>query len=171
MRLPELSVCGGELGELRREIRSGMKLGIREVAPDEAKAIEAIEQGHHRSAGGEAIGTSEVPVLDQRQRGVCGAGDMIAFSHLGQRAGAHDSHRTRLVSRPREAPASHRVLRTGTRSSSSGSGSGKLLISPGSIAAPRFTERRTGAPQRRHASTIDQRANVSVDKPHRGQLT
>src|SRR5919106_7092158 len=98
MRLPELSVCGGELGELSREIRSGMELGIREVAPDKAKAVEAIEQGPHRSAGGEAIRTSEVPVLDQRQRGVGGAGDMIALSHLGQHAGARASHGPRLLS-------------------------------------------------------------------------
>ena len=69
MCLPELSVDRGELGKLRREIRSGMQLGVWKVSPDKGKAVEPIQQGFHRAAGGEAERTPEVSVFDQGQPG------------------------------------------------------------------------------------------------------
>ena len=92
MRLPELSVDRGELGKLRREIRSRMHLGVREVSPDKPKPVEAIQEGLHRPAGGEAERTSEVSILDQGQPGRIGAGDVIVGCDRGQRAEGHAGH-------------------------------------------------------------------------------
>src|SRR5205809_7818754 len=75
------------------------------MSPDEAQRVEAIQERHHRPAGGEAEPTPEVPVLDQRQPGGIGAGDMIAVSDRGQCAGGRSGHpvyvtqRSRIVSR------------------------------------------------------------------------
>ncbi len=48
MRLPELSVDSGKLGELGREVRSGMQLGVGEMSPDKSKGSEAVQQRLHR---------------------------------------------------------------------------------------------------------------------------
>ena len=100
--LPKLPVGRGELGKLRREIRSGMHLGVRKVSPDKAKAVEAIEEGLHRPAGGEAVRTPEVSIFDQRQPGLVGAGDVIGVCDRGQRAigqGGHPVYVSRRESR------------------------------------------------------------------------
>ena len=101
-----LPVGRGELGKLRREIRPRMKLGIGEVSPDEAQCVEAIEERHHRPAGGEAEPAPEVPVLDQSQLGRVGADDVIAVSERGQCAGGRGSHPIYVTQRParRQSP-------------------------------------------------------------------
>src|SRR4051794_14176674 len=92
MRLPEPSVRRGELRQLRREVGSGMELGVWKVSPDEANAIEAIEEGFHRPAGGEAERAPEVSVLDQGQPRRVGPRDVIAVCDRGQRAGGRSDH-------------------------------------------------------------------------------
>ena len=79
MRLPESAVRRGELGELRGAVGAGMKLGIGEVAPDQPQPIETPKQGFDRPLGGEAVWAAEVSVLDQREAGALGAGDVIAL--------------------------------------------------------------------------------------------
>ena len=44
MCVPELPVRPGQLGELRGEVRSTMELRHGEVAPDEAEAVEAVQE-------------------------------------------------------------------------------------------------------------------------------
>ena len=44
MCVPELPVQAGQLGELRGEVRSRMERGHREVAPDEAEVVEAVQE-------------------------------------------------------------------------------------------------------------------------------
>ena len=44
MCLPELPVQAGQLGELRGEVRSRMERGHGEVAPNEAEAVEAVQE-------------------------------------------------------------------------------------------------------------------------------
>ena len=44
MRVPELPVQAGQLGELRGEVRSRMERRHGEVAPDEAEAVEAVQE-------------------------------------------------------------------------------------------------------------------------------
>lgn len=102
MRLPEPSVDCSELGKLRREIGSGMQLRVWKMSPDEAQGVEAIQERHHRPAGGEAEPTPEVPVLDQRQPGRVGAGDMIAVSDRGQCAGGRGGHPVYVTQRSRD---------------------------------------------------------------------
>ena len=79
MRLPELVVHPSQLGELSREVRARMHIGVGEVSPHEAKGLETIQERFHREAGGEAEWTPEVAVLDQRQLGRAGADDVIAL--------------------------------------------------------------------------------------------
>src|SRR4051794_14691178 len=100
MRLPELPVDRGELGKLRREIRSRMQLDVGEVSPDEAQLVEAIQERDHRPAGGEAVPAPEVPVLDQRQLGRVGADHVIAVSERSQCADGRGSHPTYVTQRP-----------------------------------------------------------------------
>src|SRR2546426_323964 len=102
MRLPELSVDRRELGELRREIRSRMQLGVWKVSPDEAKGVEAIQEGFNRPVRGEAERTPEVPILDQRQPGRVGAGDVIAVCDGRQRAGGRGGHPFYVTQRSRD---------------------------------------------------------------------
>src|SRR4051794_29491501 len=44
MSVPELPVQAGQLGELRGEVRSRMERRHGEVAPDEAEAVEAVQE-------------------------------------------------------------------------------------------------------------------------------
>mgnify|MGYP003294974520 CR=1 FL=1 len=44
MCVPELPVQVGQLGELRGEVRSRMELRRGKVAPDEAEAVEAVQE-------------------------------------------------------------------------------------------------------------------------------
>src|SRR3954451_6550829 len=92
MRLPELSVDRGELGELRSDVGSRMELGIRKMSPNEAQGIEALQEGLQWNAGGKAERTAEVPILNQRQPGRVGAGDVIAVDDGRQRAGGRGGH-------------------------------------------------------------------------------
>jgi hypothetical protein len=57
-----------------------------EVAPDEAKAVETVQERFHRSTGLEAVRASEIPILDERQLGAARAGDVIMLSDRGQGA-------------------------------------------------------------------------------------
>ena len=68
MRAPELPMRSRELGELCGQVGSGMELWIREVAPNQADSIEAIEQRHQRTIRGDAVRASEIPVLDECER-------------------------------------------------------------------------------------------------------
>src|SRR5918994_1456205 len=70
MCVPELRAQASELGELRGEVRSWMELRRGEVAPDEAEAVEAVQECLHRSTGSEAVLASEVPILDERRLGL-----------------------------------------------------------------------------------------------------
>ena len=62
MCVPELPVHASHLGELRGDVRARMERRHGEVAPDEAKAVEAVEERFHRPTGLEAVRASEVPV-------------------------------------------------------------------------------------------------------------
>ena len=84
MCVPELPVQAGQLGELRGELRSRVELGDWEVTPDEAEAVQAVQERLHRSAGLEAVRAPEIPVLDERQLGAARAGDVITLSDRGQ---------------------------------------------------------------------------------------
>ena len=64
-----------------------MQLGVWKVSPDKGKAVEPIQQGFHRAAGGEAERTPEVSVFDQGQAGRVGASDVVAVCDRRQRAG------------------------------------------------------------------------------------
>src|SRR5207244_4765693 len=86
MRLPELSVRCGNLRKLRGEIRPRVKLGVREVAPDQAQGVVALQETHHRATGSETERAAEVSVLDQRQLGLLGAEGVVAVSDRDQRA-------------------------------------------------------------------------------------
>lgn len=86
MCVPELPVHASHLGELRCDVRSRMERRHGEVAPDEAKAVEAVEERFHRPTGLEAVRASEVPILDERQLGAARAGDVITLSDRGQGA-------------------------------------------------------------------------------------
>ena len=86
MCVPELPVQAGQLGELRGEVRSRMERRHGEEAPDEPEAVEAVQEGLHRSTGLEAVRASEIPVLDERQLGAARAGDVITLSDRGQGA-------------------------------------------------------------------------------------
>ena len=44
MGVPELPVQAGQLAELRGEVRTRMELRHGELAPDEAKAVEAVQE-------------------------------------------------------------------------------------------------------------------------------
>src|SRR3954469_18128623 len=77
MCVPELPVQAGQLGELRGEVRSRMERRHGKVAPDEAEAIEAVQERLHRSTGLEAVRASEIPILDERQLRAARAGDVI----------------------------------------------------------------------------------------------
>ena len=79
MRFPELFVHPRQLGELRREVRSGMQLGVGEVSPHEAKGLETLQERLHRQTGGEAVRTSEVAVFDPRH---VGESEPVAWSRL-----------------------------------------------------------------------------------------
>ena len=86
MCVPELPVQAGQLGELRGELRSRVELGDWEVTPDEAEAIQAVQERLHRSTGLEAVRAPELPILDERQLGAARAGDVITLSDRGQGA-------------------------------------------------------------------------------------
>ena len=86
MCVPELPVQAGQLGELRGELRSRVELGDWEVTPDEAEAVQAVQERLHRSTGLEAVRASEIPILDERQLGAARAGDVITLSDRGQGA-------------------------------------------------------------------------------------
>jgi hypothetical protein len=86
MRVPEAPVHAGQLGELRGEVRSRMEHRQGEVAPDEPKPIEAVQECLHRSPGLEAVRASEIPILDERQLGSARAGDVITLSDRRQGA-------------------------------------------------------------------------------------
>src|SRR5919205_4624798 len=98
MCVPELPVQAGQLGELRGEVRSRVQHGHGEVAPDEAEAVEAVQERLHRSTGLEAVRASEIPILDERQLGAARAGDVITLSDRGQGARGRGVHRTRVLS-------------------------------------------------------------------------
>lgn len=68
VRLPELPMRSRKLGELGREVGSGMKLGIGQVAPNQTEPVEAVEKRHHRTIGGVAEAAAEVPILDKGER-------------------------------------------------------------------------------------------------------
>jgi hypothetical protein len=86
MCVPKLPVQAGQLGKLRGEVRSRMERRHGEVAPDEAKAVEAVQERFHRSTGLEAVRASEIPILDERQLAATRAGDVITLSDRGQGA-------------------------------------------------------------------------------------
>ena len=86
MCVPELPVQAGQLGELRGELRSRVELRDWEVTPDEAEAVQAVQERLHRSTGLEAVRASEIPILDERQLGAARAGDVITLSDRGQGA-------------------------------------------------------------------------------------
>ena len=86
MCVPELPVQARQLGELRGEVRSIVERRHGEVAPDEAKAVEVVQERFHRSTGLEAVRASEIPIIDERQLGAARTGDVITFSDRGQGA-------------------------------------------------------------------------------------
>src|SRR4051794_24945410 len=98
MCLPELPVQAGQLRELRGDLRSRVDLRHREVAPDEAEAVEAVQERLHRSTGLEAVRASEVPILDERQLGAARAGDVIALSDRGHGARGGPVHEASVLS-------------------------------------------------------------------------
>src|ERR687898_3060872 len=98
MCVPELRAQAGELGELRGQVRSWMELRRGEVAPDEAEAVEAVQECLYRSTGSEAVLASEVPILDERQPGAVRAGDVITLSDRGQGAQGRSVHPTGVPS-------------------------------------------------------------------------
>src|ERR687897_598552 len=69
-----------------------MQVGVWKVSPDKAKGVEAIQEGLHRPAGGEAERATEVAILDERQLRRMGPGDVIAVSDRGQCAGRRGGH-------------------------------------------------------------------------------
>src|SRR4051795_12182402 len=97
MRVPEPPVQAGQLGELRGEVRSRMERRHGKVAPDEAEAIEAVQECLHRSTGLEAVRASEIPILDERQLRAARAGDVIALSDRRQGARGRGVHPTRVL--------------------------------------------------------------------------
>ena len=86
MCLPELSNRRRQLRELGRKIGPGMKLGVREVPPDETQALEAIQQGLERPAGCEAEWATEVAVLDDRHLRLAGAENVVPLPDRGEPA-------------------------------------------------------------------------------------
>src|SRR5918911_2414650 len=94
MCVPELPVQAGQLGELRGEVRSRMERRHREVAPDEAEAVEAVQERLHGSTDLEAVRASEIPILDERQLGAARAGDVITLSDRGHGARGGGVHPT-----------------------------------------------------------------------------
>src|SRR3954452_996094 len=98
MCVPELPVQPGELGELRGEVRSRMELRRGEVAPNEAEAVEAVQERLHRSTGLEAVRASEIPILDERQLGAARAGDVITLSDRRQGTRGRGVHSTGVLS-------------------------------------------------------------------------
>ena len=58
---PRTARAGRQFGELRGEIRSRMQRRHGEVAPDEAQAVEAVQERLQRSTGLEAVRASEIP--------------------------------------------------------------------------------------------------------------
>ena len=86
MCVPEPPVQAGQLGELGGEVRSRMERRPGEVAPNEAEAVEAVEECLQRSTGLEAVRASEIPILDERQLGAARAGDVITLSDRRQGA-------------------------------------------------------------------------------------
>ena len=92
VRLPEPSLDSGDFGELGREVRSRMQLGVGEVSPDDSKGSEAIQQGLHREAGREAERAPEVPVLDQGQVRRIRASDVVVVAEWSQRGGGRGRH-------------------------------------------------------------------------------
>src|SRR3954454_24660145 len=107
MCLPELPVQAGQLGELRGEVRSRMDRRHGEVAPNEADAVEAVQERLDRSAGLEAVRASEIPILDERQLGAARAGDVIALSDRRDGARGRGAHSTSVLSAsiPTTSPA------------------------------------------------------------------
>src|SRR4051812_2740975 len=98
LRVPEPPVQAGQLGKLRGEVRSRMERRHGKVAPDEAEAVEAVQERLHRSTGLEAVRASEIPVLDERQLGAARAGDVITLSDRGHGAYGRGGHPTRVLS-------------------------------------------------------------------------
>src|SRR3954447_19706846 len=68
-----------------------------EVSPDEAKAVEAVQERFHRPTGLEAVRTSEIPILDERQLGAARAGDVITISNRRQGTWGRGVHLTRIL--------------------------------------------------------------------------
>src|SRR5512132_910127 len=110
MCVPELPVHASHLGELRCDVRSRMERRHGEVAPDEAKAVEAVEERFHRPTGLEAVRASEVPILDERQLGAARAGGVITLSDRGQGAGRRGVHPTSVLSASIATTSSARTM-------------------------------------------------------------
>ncbi len=80
VHVPEATLCGRGFGGLRSQLRVRMHVVEREMAPDVAHVVaEGRQQLADRVLGLPAVRAFEVPVLEQRHRGVLGAADVVAL--------------------------------------------------------------------------------------------
>ena len=79
VHLPERALRGGRLGRLGGDLRVRMHVGERQVPPDVAHVAEVGEQLAHDGFGPAAVRALEVAVLDERDRRVVGAADVVAL--------------------------------------------------------------------------------------------
>ena len=80
MQLPEAALRARRLGGLGGDLRRGMDVGQRQMAPDVAQLVaEVVEQLRDQRRGGRAVRALEVAVLDQRHRRVDRTADVIAL--------------------------------------------------------------------------------------------
>ena len=101
VHLPEGALLGRRLGGLGRQLRVRVHVGERQVAPHVAQVVAEVgEQLADDRLGLAAVGALEVAVLDQRDRGVRRAADVVAgrgrpARQVDQRLGRADQLRGR----------------------------------------------------------------------------
>ena len=80
VHLPKATLCASGLCRLCRQLRVWMDLGQREVPENEPEAVlESLHQDLDRRIGLSAGRTLEVPVLDNQQRAMSRARDVIEW--------------------------------------------------------------------------------------------
>ena len=135
VHLPERALRGRRLGRLGGELGMRVNVGERKVAPDVAEVAEVREQLADDRLGLPAERALEVAVLDERDRGVLGAADVVALGvdgngevddRLRRSRGAPGSSRRgselrRAEEEPGRTEEQTAALRTPSFASSSGS--------------------------------------------------
>ena len=79
VHLPERALRRGSLARLGRELRVRVDVVERQVAPDVADVAGVAQQLAQHRLGLPAVGTLEVPVLDERDRRLFGAANVISL--------------------------------------------------------------------------------------------